>query len=94
MTVKVYVNWETEEIVSPMTFQKLCELKQNELEEDEYLLEKWTGKGDVLLSVSDLFWASPEELEDWRMKYFDYCRELAEEMLLEDKGWQEKEIDI
>ena len=94
MNVKVYVNWEEEEIVSPMTFQKLCELKQEELKDDEYYLEAWLEESDVLLSAFDLFWASQEQLEGWRMKYSDYCREKAKETLLEDEGWKEMEIEI
>ena len=94
MTVTIYVNWSENEIIKPQEFQRLIDMRQEELEEDEYCLETWAGKGDVLLSASDLFWASQEQLEGWRMKYSDYCRELAEEELLDDCGWQEIEIEI
>lgn len=94
MTVTLYVNWNENKIIKPQEFQHLINVRQEELKDDEYYLERWAGRGDVLLSVADLFWASQEQLEGWRMKYSDYCRELAEDELLEEDGWQEMEIEI
>lgn len=94
MTVTMYVNWNENQIIKPQEFQHLIEVRQEELKYDEYCLERWTGRGDVLLSASDLFWASQERLEGWRMKYSDYCKELAEKELFEDNGWQEIEFGI
>ena len=93
MNVKLYVNWETEEIVSPMTFQKLCELKQNELEKDDDFLDAWFNH-EKRLSAAKVFCMSQEELDALKEEYFMYCSESAEIILIEDDNWQEREIDI
>ena len=93
MTVKLYVNWELEEIVSPMTFSKLCDLKQNELEEDEDYLNEWLEL-EKRLSAAKLFNMSQEELDALKKEYLMYCHENAEVILFENDNWQEMEVDI
>ena len=93
MTVKLYVNWETEEIVSPMTFQKLCELKQDEVEVDNDFLDSWFNH-EKRLSAAEIFRMSQEELNALKEEYSMYCSESAEIILIEDDNWQEREIDI
>ena len=93
MNVKLYVNWEKEEIVSPMAFQKLCELKKIELDADKDFLNEWFDL-EKCLSAADVFCMSQEELYALEKEYSMYCSESAEEMLFENDNWEEKEIDI
>ena len=93
MNVKLYVNWEEEEIVSPMTFQKLCELKQKELEADDDFLDAWF-EHEKCLSAADVFCMSQEELDTLKKEYSMYCSESAEVILIEEDNWQEREVDI
>jgi hypothetical protein len=93
MNVKLYVNWETEEIVSPMTFQKLCELKQKELEEDNDFLNEWF-EYEKCLSAAQVFCMNQEELDALGKEYSTHCSYAAEEILIENDNWQEREIDI
>jgi hypothetical protein len=93
MNVKLYVNWEEEEIILPMAFQKLCELKKNELEADDDFLDSWFNH-EKRLSAAEVFRMSQEELDALKKEYSMYCSESAEIILIENDNWQEREIDI
>ena len=93
MNVKLYVNWELEEIVTPLGFQMHCDLKQQGLEADNDFLDEWlTCEKD--LSVTELFRMSQEELDALKKEYSMYCSESVKEIQFENCGWQEMEIDI
>ena len=93
MNVKLYVNWEKEEIVSPMTFQLLCDLKQNELEADDDFLNEWLDC-EKCLSTAEVFRMSQEELDALKKEYYMHCSEGAKAILIEDENWEEMEVDI
>ena len=93
MTVKLYVNWMEEEIITSMDFQKLCDLKQNKLEANEDFLDIWF-EHDKRLSAAEVFRMSQDELDALKKEYSMYCRDSAEVILIEEDGWFEKEIEI
>lgn len=93
MNVKLYVNWEKEEIVSPMTFQKLCELKKNKLDADKDFLNEWFDL-EKCLSAADIFCMSQEELCALEKEYSMRCSEEAKAILIKDENWEEMEVDI
>lgn len=93
MNVKLYVNWEKEEIVSPMAFQKLCELKKNELDANKDFLNEWFDL-EKCLSTAEVFRMNQEELDALKKEYYIRCSEEAKAILIEDENWEEMEVDI
>ena len=93
MKVKVYVNWEEQEILSESEFSEMIANKTKEKIDDDYELNHFLEYQSTY-SYSEVFRLTAKEKDKIYKEFQEYCREEAEADVLNEDNWFEKFIEI
>lgn len=93
MKVKIFVNWEKQEILSESEFSEMIADKTKEKIDDDYELSHFLEYQSTY-SYSEVFRLTPEEKDKIYKEFREYCEEEAEADILNEDDWFEKFIEI
>lgn len=93
MKVKIYVNWEKQQVLSDSEFSEMIADKAKEKINDDYELNHFL-EHQSLYSYSEIFWLTQEERDKIYKEFREYCEEEAEADVLNEDDWFEKFIKI
>ena len=93
MKVKVYVNWEGQQILTESEFSEMiADRAQQKINNDydfSYFLE-----AEISTLHSEIFRLTPEEKDKIYKEFQEYCRNEAEADVLNEDDWFEKFIEV
>lgn len=93
MKVKVYVNWENQQVLGEKEFDELIADKIKNKIDDDYELNNFL-EWEKSYTLSEVFDFTEADKKMIMEEFRKYCEEGAEEEILNDGEWNEKIIEV
>ena len=96
MKIKVYADWNHEEILSEKDYKEFKDRKVNEITEeyfeDNCEFEEFLAENDYRLT--DIFKMTDEQKGEVRSRWREWCKESAENAFENEYSYEEIEIEV